>query len=487
MTPEFGPDDMARVSAAAARAVDDMKLPGLAVGVVRGDALAWSKGFGWADIESRRPQHPGLRQRIGSITKTMVGLCAMALVDEGRLALTDRLVDHIGELSFHGDGSTMTIRHLLTHTAGIGEVAMPDEARDTQPTLWSDAPDSDVLGLFARGLTVDVPPGTKWAYANLGFALLGEIVSRIEGVAIGEVLRRRIFAPLGMHSSDLHDLPHPDLTTGYHRAPDEDARELGRRMGVEMPDEPTVDGLNIRGKFVYIRGGGAAGAVQSTIPDMAKYAGALLRGGGGIVRPETFEAMIGPQWTPDERLVNWGLSFQRFSRFGRPIFGHGGGVIGGWNSMLLVIPTDGLALIIHANCSFDGFGKLVSRLLASTLNETPTPLEGSAPAELLAAAPGVYEAIPGALTNYRIITGMGRLQIKAQDGVLTLYSRRGPWKTGLRMYPADPADPCFFRLADDDYEPSGVCLIRDADGAVTGLRCDRLAQMVRADNIAPWA
>lgn len=166
-----------------------------------------------------------------------------------------------------------------------------------------------------------------------------------------------------MKNTDLFDLPHPDLTTSYHRAPSEDARELGRRGGVEMPDEPTVDGVNIRGKFLHIRGGGAAGAVQSTIPDMARYASALLRGGGGIVRPATFEAMIAPQWAPDERLVSWGLSFQRFARFGRRIFGHGGGVIGGWNTMLLVIPADDLALLIHANCAFDDFGKRCDRLV----------------------------------------------------------------------------------------------------------------------------
>jgi hypothetical protein len=55
------------------------------------------------------------------------------------------------------------------------------------------------------------------------------------------------------------------------------------------------------------------------------------------------------------------------------------------------------------------------------------------------------------------------------------------------MYPADGADPCFFRVNDDEYEPSGICPIRGAGGAVTGLRCDRLVEMVRADHVAPWA
>ncbi|HEX4181680.1 MAG TPA: serine hydrolase domain-containing protein, partial [Caulobacteraceae bacterium] len=238
----FTAADAARLRTAARDAIAEFHLPGVSIGVVSGQELVFCEGFGLAEIETGRPQDPALRQRIGSITKTMVGLCAMALVEEGRLALTDRLADRIPELVFHGDGSGVTVRHLLTHTAGIGEVAMPDEVRDTEASLWSDEPDQDVLGLFPSGLTIDVPPGTKWSYANLGFALLGEIVARIEGAPIAEVVRRRVFAPLGMTNSDLLDLPHPDLTACYHRAPGDDERELLARAGRPAVDEPTVDG-----------------------------------------------------------------------------------------------------------------------------------------------------------------------------------------------------------------------------------------------------
>ena len=485
MAKEFGAADAARLKAAAQDELARLNLPGFAIGVVSGERLVYAEGFGFADIESGRPQDPNLRQRIGSITKTMIGLCTMALVDEGRLSLTERLVDHIPELTLHGDGSGITLRHLMTHTAGIGEVAMPDEVRNTEDTLWSKEPDQDVLGLFPNGLTIDVPPGTKWSYANLGFALLGEIVSRIEGAPIAEVVRRRVFAPLGMTDSDLLDRPHSDLTTGYHRAPGEDAGELFVRAGIPVPDEPTVDGVNIRGGFLHIRGGGAAGAVQSTIPDMARYASALLRRGGGVIRPETFDAMIAPQWRPDERLESWGLTFARYNRLGRRVFGHGGGVLGGWNSMLHILPSEDLALIVHANCAFEEFGKFENRLLAAMLNASAPKLGGDVAIDLLVAAPGVYEAVPGKLTNFRISGGVGRLQIKAQEGGLTLYSRRGAWKSGVRLFPAGPTDPDYLHLADDELEPTGLVLIRDAGGRVTGLRYG-LVQMVRADQVPPW-
>jgi len=479
--------DARRVSEAARRAVEDLQIPGVAIGVVDGEDLAYSEGLGHADIESGRRQDPALRQRIGSITKTMVGLCAMALVDEGRLTLDDRVVDHIPEVTFHGDGGAINVRHLLTHTSGIGEVAMPEEMKDSGATLWSDTPDKDVLGLFPKGITVDVPPGSKWAYANLGFALLGEIVARAERQSIAEVLDRRVFKPLGMTCTDLLDEPHPDLTTPYHTPPNDDAREIAARSGTPIEDEPTIDGRNIKGRFQYIRGGGAAGAVQSTVPDMARYASALLRQGEGIVRPQTFTEMTSAQYELDPRMESWGLSFQRFERFGRRMFGHGGGVAGGWNSMLLIDPDADLALIVHANLASEDVGRFTSRVLAAVLDVRPAPLAGDVAPDVLASAPGVYEAVPGVLTNFRVMGGMGRIQIKAEDGALVLRSRRGPWKTGVRLRPGDPADAGYLRLEDDALEPSRMVLIRDGDGRVTGLQLDRLVRMTRTDQVAPWA
>jgi CubicO group peptidase (beta-lactamase class C family) len=483
----FTPTDAERVRAAAAAAVDELKVPGVAIGVVSGEELVYAEGFGHADIESGKPQDPLLRQRIGSITKTMVGLCAMALVEEGRLSLDDRLVDHIPEVALHGDGDAITVRHLMTHTSGIGEVAMPEEMRDSTSTLWGDAPDKDVLGLFPKGITIDVPPGTKWSYANLGFALLGEIVARIEGEPIAEVVERRVFKPLGMTNTDLKDEPHADLTTPYHSPLTDEERDLAARDGREVKDEPTVDGHNIRGAFQYIRGGGAAGAVQSTVPDMARYAAALLRNGGGIVRPETFAAMTAPQWSLDDRLESWGLTFQRFERFGRPMFGHGGGVLGGWNSMLLIIPGEDLALIVHANAMSVAVGQLTSRVLAALLDAAPERPTGNVSAEVLGAAPGVYEAIPGTLTNFRVMGGIGRIQLKSEGGALVLRSRRGPWRSGVTLRPADAADPDYLVADTGELEPGRLVLTRDADGAVDGLLLDRLVRMVRTDKVQPWA
>ncbi|OGO49954.1 MAG: hypothetical protein A2148_07560 [Chloroflexi bacterium RBG_16_68_14] len=485
----FGDADIQRIRAAVAALVDEHHLPGISVGVVSGDELVYAEGFGYADIESQRPQDPALRQRIGSITKTMTALCAMALVEEVRLSLDDRVVDHLPDVRFHGPAEQVTVRHVLTHTSGIGEVPMPEDIRKMDDTLWSDV-DAEVPGVpeaYPNGITIEVPPGSKWAYANHAFVLLGEIVARTEKTPIEQVLRRRVFEPLGMANTDCLDRPHPDLTTGYHRPPSEDQRELMARIGQEPPQEEPSDGHNIRGRYQRVRGA-AAGAVQSTIPDMARYASALLRKSAGIVRPETFDTMLAPQWCPDERLQNIGLAFFREHRFGRFTFGHGGGVTGGWNTHLGVLPDDGLAVLVHLNLAYEKFDEIDGRILQAVLDAPdPKPLGAPIDPAILAAAPGVYEAAPGTLTNYRIIGATGRVQISLRDGELWLHARRGPWKQGARMLPADANDPAFFVLDRGEPEPPHIALLLDGTRAVAGLRFDRLVEMVRNDHVEPWA
>ena len=481
--------DIDRVRATIASLIDEHHLPGMSVGVVSSDGILYAEGFGYAEIETRRPQGPRLRQRIGSITKTMVGLCAMALVEEGKLRLNDRLVDRLPDLAenFTGPAETVLVRHLMTHTNGIGEAPRMEQYLDTGAALWSNsvAP-VPVTEAYADGIHIEVPAGAKWAYANHAFALLGEIIARIEGQRIEEVLRERIFDPLSMASSDCYDLMHPDLTVGYHHAPSHDDLDVMALLGKEPPDEQTVDGHNIRGEYVYV-GPRAAGAVQSTIHDMAKYASALLQKGEGIVSPETFDMMTSPQWCPDERLMSLGLTFMRDEQFGLRSIGHGGGISGGWNTHIDVFPSEDLAVLVHINISSDNSNEVFTRVIQAVLDAPSADLSGcKTDPTMLAAAPGVYEPPAGLLTSYRIIRGAGRLQITARDGELELRSRRGPWREGVRLAQPDPADPTFFILDTGSPDPPGLVFVSDDLGVPTTIHMDRMT-FVRNDSLKPWA
>jgi CubicO group peptidase (beta-lactamase class C family) len=488
---KFGSKDAARLREAAHELITEHHLPGISVGIVSGDDLVFSEGFGYADIEASAPMTPAHRQRIASISKTMTGMCAMALVDEGRLSLDARVAELLPEIEFKGHGNSLTVWHLLTHTGGIGEVPNAEDLADPFRFLFCEERSmGSPAEWYASGMTLEVAPGTKYAYANHAYVLLGEVVARIEGKPIANVLEERIFGPLEMKDTDLLDEPHADLATGYHRAPGEDEREMLKRVGREVPEETAVDGHNIRGNFLYTWGNGAQGAVQSTIPDMARYATALLRQGGGIVRPETFDRMIADQWRPDPRLPGWGLAFGVRAFRGRRRFGHGGSFFGGWNSQLTVFPDDDLAVLIHVNMVWDRFDTVtVPRFLQAVLGEPAfeAPQVTIDPGVLLT-APGVYEAsTPGPLTNFRVMGNCGRVQISEREGGLVLHSRRGPWKAGVPMLPADPAEPDLFALLTAAPMPDVMAVLRDDTGAVTGLRFPQIVDMHRAEGVAPWA
>jgi CubicO group peptidase (beta-lactamase class C family) len=488
--PTFNAAAAQRVRDAAREMLEEHHLPGISIGLVERGELVFSEALGYADIESRAPMDPARRQRIASITKTMVGLCLMALVDEGRLSLDDHVATLLPELRFDGPGDAITLCHLLTHTSGIGEAATPDALTETvNPDRRVVREPGDFSQMFPRGITVESRPGDKWAYCNLGYALLGEVIVRTEGQPLHAVLQRRIFGPLGMADSDALDQPHPALTTGYHRPPTDDQRELLERAGIRVAEESAVDGYNIRGEYraEFNRAMIAAGGVQSTIPDMGRYAAALLARGGGIVKPETFRAMSAPQFCPDPRLESWGLSFERAPLYGRNSISHGGAYFGGWNSNLTVFPDDGLAIIQHMNIMLDRPSPVFSRIRRAALGapvaaRPQAPLDGS----VAASVTGVFECPPGRLTNFRPSLRIGRTQLSVRDGELWLHARRGVWKDGVRLLPADPDDPCVFIVDRDGDQPSYVILTRGSDGAVDGFRCDELVRMVRTETVAPW-
>lgn len=481
--------DFDRMREAAQRLVAEHHVPGMSIGVVQGGETLFAEGFGYADIEAKTPMAPEMRHRIGSVTKTMVGLCAMALVDEGRLRFEDRVVDHLPDLRLEGAAEELKVWHLMTHTSGIGETPTLEGLRAyaIDPT-FDLGTELRVPDGYPDGVVLEVPPGTIWAYANHAFVLLGAIIERAERMPIEEVLRRRVFEPLGMIDSDCLDQQHPSLATPYHRETAEDYKELLRRAGGTPHDEgPTVDGYNIRGKFTRtdLR---AAGAVQSTIEDMCRYGAALLRQSGGIVRPDTFDQMVSPQWCPNDKLASVGLTFLRKPRWGRPTFGHGGAIFGGWNTQLVVLPDDDIAFIAHANIMWDDTYAIMTRILQALVDGIdPPPLTTPIAASILDSAPGVYEATGGPLTNHRVSINRGRIQISRKGDELYLHARRSGWKTGGRMVPAAPDDPGYFQLDLPSIVPAYVAFDLDSEGRVAALRFDDCAVLRKNPNIEPWA
>jgi CubicO group peptidase (beta-lactamase class C family) len=323
---------------------------GLAVGVVRNGRLEFFHGHGVADIASNTPVTEDTVFRIASITKTFTAIAVMQLCEQGLIDLDAPANDYLRPYRLvpaRANFRPATVRHLLTHTAGIPEArhvrdlfhpeAGPFEGRPPILSVPFGAPLPSLAEYYHAGLRVVAQPGTAFAYSNHGFATLGQVVEDVSGLTLERCFRERIFEPLGMEDTDLvrSERIASHLATGY---------TLGHRGAETVPDRDWI--------------GAGAGGVYSTPRDLARFAAALMNGGanehGSILRAETLATMFEPHHRPDPRLPGWGLGFSRGELGGHLVVGHDG-ILPGFNSSLLVAPDDGLAIVAFTNGSRGAF------------------------------------------------------------------------------------------------------------------------------------
>lgn len=165
--------------------------PAVAAGIVVGDRLVASRGWGYRHKYRGGAVDAQTIFRIASITKVLAGIALLQLRDEGKLSLDDALTKHLpeaGSLVYpKGDAPPITLRQIVTHTSGLPR-NVPNGVSEAQ------------LLAHLKGLRLESTPGTKTSYSNLAVGLVGPIVHRVSGQPWRDYVRARIFAPLGMDS-----------------------------------------------------------------------------------------------------------------------------------------------------------------------------------------------------------------------------------------------------------------------------------------------
>src|SRR6185295_9966553 len=174
--------------------------PGLAVLVRSGGRTVLERAYGVRELRTRRPIDTRTRFRLASVTKQMTAAAIMLLVRDGRLRYDDPLPRALPGFPAYGSG--ITIRHLLTHTSGLPDYEqLMESAEKEKGPIWSperQIRDDEVLALLEKETHGLFAPGASWAYSNSGYVVLGLVAARTAGKPFGDVLRERIFAPLGM-------------------------------------------------------------------------------------------------------------------------------------------------------------------------------------------------------------------------------------------------------------------------------------------------
>lgn len=461
---------------------------GLAVSVVRDGRLAWFHGHGVANASSGRPVTQDTVFRVGSVTKTFTAVAVLQLWERGLVDLDAPAADYLCSVRLvpkHEHYPPVTVRHLLTHTAGLGYwLRLPDLLRPrVRSGVRAGRSARTVPELYRRGLPVEVEPGTKWVYSNHGFAVLGQLVEDVSGLPLDHYLRQHVFGPLGMERTDLglSARVRPYLATGYV------LRSRGLRPVADRP----VPALG-------------AGEVYSTAADLTRYVTALLHGGaagrGRVLEPSTIDSMFRPHFRPDPRLPGMGLGFLLGREGDRRTAGHDG-IVPGFLSEVLLAPDDGTGVVVLANTGgLDGRGApepLGLALLRRLLGLPDETVRRDVPAhpETWHELCGWYGPDPGPATNLftRAFLGAGA-EVTVRHGHLMLRPLHPvpAVRRGLRLHPDDPDDPRAFRV-DLSGMGRGTQRVVVGGGPGTGtpvrLLMDAMALHKRPDvrNPRPWA
>jgi len=411
---------------------------GLAVAVVRPGAPPEFECIGTADMQSGRAVSPQTVFRIASISKTMTAIAVMQLRDEGRLDLDASVNAYLKAFTVEppAGGPAVTVRHLLTHTSGIGELPRLSALRDRrQFGLGPPGADpADLASLYRGSLRPEVPAGSKWAYANHAFAVLSQVVEDLAGEPFAAYMDQRVFKPLGMDSTSFrrnHRIQ-AQLAGGSHWI-------LGRLRPVKDYD------LTILGP----------GSVLSSATDMATYADWLLSLGATaptVLRADTLREMMSPQFAVRPGFPGMGLAFWLAQLGDHRTVGHDGNVPG-FGSSLLVAPDDGVGVVVLTNTATAIGAHVLATDVLRELLDLPSPT-GAREVQAIAEHPelwsdlvGHYAPAPGFLTNARTwqMAG-GEVEILVRDRRLVLRSLSPVplLRRGVVLHAADRDDPMVF-------------------------------------------
>ncbi|AHG93302.1 beta-lactamase (plasmid) [Gemmatirosa kalamazoonensis] len=185
-------------------------IPGGAVALVRDGKLIYARGFGYADAENKTPVQPDALFRIASVSKPITSAAIMKLVEDGKLGLDDRVAPLIADLKPAPGAKVdprweqITIRHLLNHTGGWdrdkpnGGFDPMFQSAVAAAAVGAPAPASaETIIRYMKGMPLDFDPGTKWAYSNFGYDILGRVIERLSGMPYEEFVRTRVLQPAG--------------------------------------------------------------------------------------------------------------------------------------------------------------------------------------------------------------------------------------------------------------------------------------------------
>lgn len=328
-------------------------IPGVAVSVRRGSEPVWSGAAGLADRESQTAMDPSMPSFIASVTKPLVAVTVLRLVDLGELGLDDPLARYVPDFPRAGE---VTIRHLLGMRSGIPDYTrawgfmdeLEEDLRENRERKWAE---KELLAITADA-PFEFSPGERYAYSNTNYILLGEVIEAVTGGPWWQALNELVATPLGLSATMFPVEGTPArLVTGY----------------ADIDRDAFVDSLAGRPFGSVITSAGAAGGLVSTPDDLTLFARSVFA--GDFLSAGSKAAMIAVGQAGYEREYGLGMAVHLPDLRTR-VAGHTGTMIG-YSSLVWYAPDHDLAISVLVNDGMAAPEDLAELLLREVIRHPP--------------------------------------------------------------------------------------------------------------------
>ena len=317
---------------------------GLVIGIVHDQDVVLLKAYGYSSLDPEAPMQEDSIFRIASHSKLFTAISVLRARDAGALRLDDEVATHLPWFDIenrHPKARPVTVRHLLTHTAGL--------PRESIHPAWTDFefPEAEAVRDTISDQETTYATETKWKYSNLGFTLAGMVAGAASGKPFAELVNQGILEPLGMDSTSVGPIPADHqgrLATGY-----------GRRM---------ADGSRMSMPFVDARAFDPATGVSSSVPDMLKFLQWQMRvrdrKSEEVLATNTLLEMQRVHWVQSSWDSGWGLGFSVRHTEDRDLIGHGGSYPG-YRTQTQLSPEEDVGVVVFTNAGDGNPGRFLDK------------------------------------------------------------------------------------------------------------------------------
>jgi CubicO group peptidase (beta-lactamase class C family) len=420
--------------------------PGCAVGVYRDGKIAYARGYGLAEISTRRPITPETVFELASSSKQFTATAIALLAEDGRVHFDDSIRRSLPALPEVYE--PVTLADLMHHTSGLRDYL------SLAPLVGFSGyfSDAQAVGMIAQQQATNFPAETNYQYSNSNFFLLSQVVRAVTGQTLSAFARGAIFAPLGMDHSEFRD--------DYGHSID----------GMAFGYTPADDGYALYDTTLTMTGDGG---VYTSIDDFFRwdenfYHNVLGRGGAALIDELTRPAIL-----KDGRAIEYALGLRVSSYRGLSTVEHSG-AFNGYRSILMRFPEHHFSAALLCNTTEADTNTLAhqiaDRLLAPFLSDPPAPVFVSVPDSALQAVTGDYRSDDWlwATNRWRVTLSTDGLSLDIGDGATyplgALSERRFLVKSSPDM-----------SLEFSDCQPGGGCHLHAVLAGDAEARFDRLA------------